>query len=162
MWLYRATGPDLLGNGNATRIANISKGFLLAVGKFGGKTPSPLEILAYIYAVLYSPSYRCRYGDFIRRNYPRVPLTSDRKLFEKLVGFGSDLIQLHLFRTAPPVTSTYPVAGSNVVSAAKFELASAPGIGRIRINKTQFIDGVATTVWDLQSAAIKSLSLRGG
>jgi hypothetical protein len=98
--------------------------------------------------VLYSPSYRCRYGDFTRRNYPRVLLTSDRKLFEKLVGFGSDLIQLHLFRTAPPVTSTYPVAGSNVVSAAKFELASAPGIGRIRINKTQFIDGVATTVWD--------------
>ena len=35
---------------------------------------SPEEILAYIYAVLYSPTYRERYYDFLKYDFPRIPL----------------------------------------------------------------------------------------
>ena len=35
---------------------------------------SPEEILAYIYAVLYSPTYRERYYEFLKYDFPRIPL----------------------------------------------------------------------------------------
>jgi hypothetical protein len=46
------------------------------------------------------------------------------------------------------VTSTFPIAGSNVIDAVKFVPSPTPGIGRISINKIQYIDNVSISVWD--------------
>ena len=37
----------------------------------------PVEVLAYIYAVLYSPTYRERYYEFLKYDFPRIPLPRD-------------------------------------------------------------------------------------
>ena len=34
---------------------------------------SPEEILGYIYAILHAPTYRTRYAEFLRIDFPRVP-----------------------------------------------------------------------------------------
>ena len=49
---------------------------------------SPEEILAYIYAILYSPTYRERYYDFLKHGYPRIPLPRDVGHFRKLSALG--------------------------------------------------------------------------
>jgi hypothetical protein len=57
---------------------------------------SPDELMNYVYAVLYSASYRHRYSEFLRRDFPRVPLTSSLQLFRSLAQFGSELVAVHL------------------------------------------------------------------
>ncbi len=42
-------------------------------------TFSPIDILDYIYAVLHSPSYRSKYINFLRIDFPKVPYPHKRK-----------------------------------------------------------------------------------
>ena len=46
--------------------------------------------------MFHSPTYRKRYAEFLKIDFPRVPLTSDKKLFWKLVELGRELVALHL------------------------------------------------------------------
>ncbi|MDD1444398.1 hypothetical protein MEO93_29490, partial [Dolichospermum sp. ST_sed3] len=36
----------------------------------------PLDIFCYIYAVLYCPTYRARYSEFLKIDFPRIPISS--------------------------------------------------------------------------------------
>src|SRR5712691_1651340 len=56
------------------------------------KTAGPEDVFAYAYAVFNTPSYRTRYTDFLKRDFPHLPLTSDLKLFAVLVAKGQELI----------------------------------------------------------------------
>ena len=47
----------------------------------------PDDVFNYIYAVLHSPQYRRRYADFLKSDFPRVPLTGDRVLGLRLLWF---------------------------------------------------------------------------
>ncbi len=56
----------------------------------------PLEILGYIYALLYSPNYRKRYEDFLKADYPKILFTKNKDLFRALSLLGIELIGLHV------------------------------------------------------------------
>ncbi|WP_187940475.1 type ISP restriction/modification enzyme [Helicobacter pylori] len=56
----------------------------------------PLEILGYIYALLYSPHYRKRYEDFLKADYPKILFTNNKDLFRALSLLGIELIGLHV------------------------------------------------------------------
>ncbi len=56
----------------------------------------PLEILGYIYALLYSPNYRKRYEEFLKADYPKILFTEDKDLFRALSLLGIELIGLHV------------------------------------------------------------------
>ncbi len=56
----------------------------------------PLEVLGYIYALLYSPNYRKRYEDFLKADYPRILFTNNKDLFRALSLLGIELIGLHV------------------------------------------------------------------
>ena len=56
----------------------------------------PEDIFSYMYAVFHSPTYRERYADFLKIDFPRLPLTSNAKLFRELCKLGGELIGLHL------------------------------------------------------------------
>ncbi|OKA00964.1 type ISP restriction/modification enzyme [Helicobacter pylori] len=56
----------------------------------------PLEILGYIYALLYSPNYRKRYKDFLKADYPKILFTKNKDLFRALSLLGIELIGLHV------------------------------------------------------------------
>jgi predicted helicase len=58
-------------------------------------TFAPIDILDYIYAVLHSPTYREKYKEFLKIDFPRVPYP-DKKTFWQLVEFGGKLRALHL------------------------------------------------------------------
>ena len=53
-------------------------------------TFGPEDVFDYIYAVFHSPTYRSRYSEFLRTDFPRVPLTSDPDLFRGLVSLGAN------------------------------------------------------------------------
>ena len=92
------------------------------------KTFGPEDVFNYIYAVFHSPTYRTRYGEFLKSDFPRVPLTSDVKQFRVLCGLGAELVALHLLESpklAKPI-ARYPVTGPNIVEKG-FPKYLAPG-----------------------------------
>ncbi len=82
------------------------------------KTFGPEDVFHYMYAVFHSPTYRSRYAEFLKIDFPRLPLTSDVELFVKLCGLGAELVALHLLESPalanPPVR--YPVKGDDTVA----------------------------------------------
>jgi hypothetical protein len=56
--------------------------------------------LNYVYAILYSPSYRSRYEDLLKMDYPRIPLAVDQNLLSCLAELGGGLVALHLLETS--------------------------------------------------------------
>ena len=108
------------------------------------KTFAPIDILDYIYAVLHSPSYRERYKEFLKIDFPRVPYPDDAKTFWKLVKLGEKLRLLHLMESVTPKKelANYDVNGNNVVE--KFEYTN----GKVKINDTQYFDNVPDLVWN--------------
>ncbi|MGL2523564.1 type ISP restriction/modification enzyme [Helicobacter pylori] len=56
----------------------------------------PLEVLGYIYALLYSLNYRKRYEDFLKADYPKILFTNNKDLFRALSLLGIELIGLHV------------------------------------------------------------------
>ena len=59
-------------------------------------TFGPEDVFHYIYAVFHSPTYRERYAEFLKIDFPRVPLSSSPELFRSLVAKGETLTALHL------------------------------------------------------------------
>jgi len=68
---------------------------------------TPEDIFHYAYAVFHSPGYRSRYAEFLKIDFPRLPLTSDLELFRALARLGGELTALHLLespKVAQPIT----------------------------------------------------------
>lgn len=59
-------------------------------------TFGPEDVFHYAYAVFHSPTYRERYAEFLKGDFPRLPLTTDLVLFNRLAQQGADLVALHL------------------------------------------------------------------
>jgi hypothetical protein len=116
---------------------------------------TPIDLLDYIYAVLHSPTYREKYKEFLKIDFPRVPYPTDKEQFWKLVDIGSQIRQLHLLETADNYITTYPVDGSNIVTrkmtknSIGFELTNEQEqTGRVWINDEQYFDGVPLVAWE--------------
>jgi hypothetical protein len=86
------------------------------------KTFAPIDILDYIYAVLHSPTYREKYKEFLKIDFPRVPYPKDKATFWKLVKLGGEIRQIHLLEspTVEKYITQYPIDGDNVVGKIKF------------------------------------------
>jgi type ISP restriction-modification system protein/N-6 DNA methylase len=134
---------DLLG-----RTPNVAPGLLARLGEAHGREPSPEELLAYVYAVLYSRAYRERYGALLCRGFPRIPLARDGRLFTALAGLGAELIDLHLLRApalAAPRSRLEPAGSGTLGKGTRVYL---PALGRVYVNaEGQFFDGIAPEVW---------------
>jgi predicted helicase len=113
------------------------------------KTFGPEDVFHYAYAVFHCPTYRSRYAEFLKIDFPRLPLTGDKALFARLAALGRELVGLHLLEHVPAPQATYPQAGDNLVarmgkSAYKSPTSEAPG--RVLVNDLQYFDNVPPEV----------------
>ena len=112
------------------------------------QTFGPEDILHYMYAVFHSPAYRSRYAEFLKMDFPRLPLTSDVSLFRSLCDLGRELTALHLMEKHPVAATGFPIAGESAVDVVRYtEPGQGSAVGRVWINKTQFFEGVPPEVW---------------
>ena len=103
----------------------------------------PQALFDYIYAVLHSPSYRERYKEFLKIDFPRIPYPTDWEKFRDLAELGEELRQLHLMEDLPSKTGvTFPVAGSLQVDCYRWQ------DNRVYINAEQYFDGVPESAWN--------------
>ena len=83
---------------------------------------APIDILDYIYAVLHSPTYREKYKEFLKIDFPRVPYPKNVNTFWQLVKLGGEIRQIHLLESpiVEKYMTQYPIDGDNVVGKIKF------------------------------------------
>lgn len=113
------------------------------------KDITPEDIFYYAYAVFHSPSYREFYAEFLKRDFPRLPLTGDIDLFRDLSDIGKELVALHLLDThdAPVLNhsiSPFPVVGNNIVQKVQY----VDTFHRVYINKDQYFENIPQNVWE--------------
>lgn len=143
--LYRCSG-GLLG-----REPNVEPAVLSHLAGLYGEEPAPELLLEYVYAVLYSPSYRQRYADLLRTDFPRIPFPHERERFLELSGHGAKLARLHLLDPQWVGSSSvrFLAEGSGKLAKAKRVLrAYRPDERRVYVNEEgQYFDNVAPEVW---------------
>lgn len=118
------------------RRPNLSQGLLnIITGKLG-YTPTPEAIFYYIYAIFHSPTYRTRYAEFLKIDFPRVPLTSNNQLFTQLAEYGEELVALHLMKSPKlnnPITKFVENNGDCIVDVGHPKYTN----GAVIINKKE-------------------------
>ena len=109
----------------------------------------PEDIFNYMYSVFYSPIYRERYAEFLKIDFPHLPLTSNAALFRELCKIGDRLVKLHLMESSGSLFPSYPARGDNLVDTVRY---TEPGQGweqgRVWINKVQYFEGVSPEIWN--------------
>jgi len=145
LYLYPSTiSPDMF---HQARQPNLAEWLLPKLSAAYGFTPAPEEVLAYLYAIFYSPTYRRRYAQELRTDFPRLPFTVDGALFRQMAALGQQLIDLHLLRHPSNTAGVkYQGQGSDLVEKVRYEAAT----GRVFINADKYFEGITPEMWEYQ------------
>lgn len=154
LYLYESDHEDDLEFGNSV---NMSPGFLVRLGEvidISGNDEasiSPEDAFNFAYALFHSQTYRDRYADFLKTDFPRIPLPGSSALFDDLVELGRQLIAVQLLDESKVPALRKPsirIAGSENTLVAtgypKFEN------GRIFINPKRWFEDVPEKIWNFR------------
>jgi len=135
--------PLYLYHGDGSKTSNLKPEIVDEIEKVVGKT-DPEDIFDYIYAVLHSPSYRGKYNEFLKLDFPRVPYPSDKKIFRQLVKLGRELRLLHLLESPKlgNFVTSFPESGSYEVEKIEYK------DGKVFINSEQYFGNTPETAWE--------------
>ncbi len=184
LYLYDHTPLEQKAGTRPGRHPNLARAFLTSLADRLGlkfvpegrgdrvKTYGPEDVLAYVYAILHSPTYRDRYRESLVGDFPRVPFPSDASLFLRLADLGSELMALHLMESPAlddfDTRVRYPQGGSNEVEPGHphYLAPSEPdprtgesvAAGRVYISRNepktgrhgQYFDGIPPEVWEFR------------
>ena len=139
----RSAGKNFFDSGDSL-VPNLQPEAVAKFEEAAGRKIAPEELFDYIYAMLHTPGYRQRYREFLKVDFPRIPLPRGGAHFEAMAEKGKALRKLHLLQDADrwALEATYPVAGSNAVEAVRWEDE------RVYINAQQHFGGVPCEVWE--------------
>ena len=107
-------------------------------------TFAPIDILDYIYGALHSNTYRTKYKEFLKIDFPRIPYPKDSDYFFKVAELGRQIREIHLFDS--PVlnnlVTSFPIDGDCKVIKPEYK------DGKVYINAAQYFDGVPEQAWN--------------
>lgn len=160
LYFYSLTGKEA--NFTAAFVIGIEKTLKLSFIHEGQGdlqvTVGPEDVFHYAYAVFHSPTYRRRYADFLKRDFPRLLLTANPALFQELCRLGAELTALHLLERDAPAIATYPMPGNDRVETIRYIKSTDDAPGRVWINATQYIQGIPPPVWSLHIGGYQVLA----
>lgn len=134
--------PLFIHNG-AEDVPNMIPTIVKRIEQSLGEEIKPIELFDYIYAVLHSPSYRERYKEFLKIDFPRIPYPTDTNIYHALAEKGTELRKLHLMENLPNSTGiSFPVSGTLQVDCCRWQ------DNRVYINAEQYFDGVPASAWN--------------
>ena len=135
LYLYSSDGE--------VRVPNLDKEILGKINTAIGEETTPEDLFDYIYAVLHSPSYRAKYKEFLKIDFPRIPYPENAEEYHRLAAIGEQLRKLHLMEDVPPTKhAQFNNPGSNVVDKPEYKG------GSVWINKEQCFEDVPETAWN--------------
>ena len=149
LYLYPTEGEEKLGE---TRKPNLDEKIWSKIDKCAKLKTTPEQVFDYIYGVLHTPSYREKYKEFLKIDFPRIPYPENKEEFERIVSIGNKLRKLHLMEEIPPQATSFDIEGDNAVSEIRFEKEIPDQVGedisgKVYINKTQYFGNVPELAW---------------
>lgn len=144
--------------------SNIAPAALAALAKAFGAKVEPVDVFAYVAALLACPAYTAKFKADLIRPGLRVPLTADAKLFAEAAALGRQVIWLHSFgerfadgkpagapRLPDDRKPDYPKTGaiSNKPEDFPDSLDFDAAKQRLKIG-TGYIDRVPPAVWEYE------------
>ncbi|GHQ01791.1 hypothetical protein VN0272_00320 [Helicobacter pylori] len=135
---------------------NFTPEFRSFIDKHYNHSFEPLEILGYIYALLYSPNYRKRYEDFLKTDFPKILFTKNKDLFRALSLLGIELIGLHVLNQESLNYSFKKLKDATIGESCYIEahernpIISKPSHNeqRLYINHSAYFSGVSQEIYD--------------
>lgn len=125
-----------------SQLANLNRSEYRRLTEKISYKPDSLDVIHYIYGVLSCVAYRTVFHDFLKDDFPRIPIPASDVEFNELKILGQRLSDLHTGAVHPKLVTTFPIAGTNEVSKERFD------DGRLYINKEQYVDNVPRNAWD--------------
>ena len=117
------------------------------------KNPTPESILGYMYGVLHSPTYRKKYGNFLKMDFPRVLFVEDPNIFETISKLGSELIDFHVMRKVPKLEIGEPISFSKKESKRNYTVETVdhdPKENRLYFNKKSYFEKTSKEIWEFK------------
>ncbi|MCL2246635.1 MAG: hypothetical protein FWC10_05940 [Lentimicrobiaceae bacterium] len=127
---------------------------ILEYDAYAGEVYVPTEhtekLFDYIYAILHSPSYREKYKEFLKIDFPCIPYPENAEQFNKMAVFGEKLRKLHLMENVEidNIVAAFPKSGSNTVENSFTEKSNDYRDNRVYINEEQYFDNVPKSAWN--------------
>ncbi len=149
LWIYTQNGDAFNGNGkHKTQVSNIQPKFEELLETTYNKKNITKKIFYYLYAVLYSTTYRESFPELLKIDYPKIPITRNVKLFEKLSKLGKELADLHLLKSSkinkPKVK--FQGKGNGEVDKPKYKEKEQI----LTINETQYFENISRELWEFK------------
>jgi predicted helicase len=113
------------------------------------KNFGPRDVFNYIYAVLHSPTYRGRYAEFLKSDFPRIPLPGSTVLFRDLVALGRQLVALHLLDEEEVPSIVNPE--TRFICRGETRVEKGYPIydnGKVMINSSCYFEDVTPDTWN--------------
>lgn len=122
---------------------NLNQCFVKKLTKNLSFAPKAQDIFDYCYASLFNLKYINEFNEFLKRDYPRVPIIKDEKQFYRFVELGKKLRDSHLMHT-------------NIIKNLSIESLNKDLLiehvqfvnNKIFINKNTALIGVSQEVWN--------------
>jgi hypothetical protein len=120
------------------------------------KSITPEQILCYMYAVFHSNTYRSKYMENLRLDFPRVPFTVDYDLFVKMGKLGKKLLDLHLLKSTEfeSLIAKFQGEGDNILENRIYDEKKK----RAYINEKQYFEGIGKDIWEFEIGGYQVLS----
>lgn len=129
---------------NGDKKPNINSDILSRLSSKFGRTVQSEEFFYYVYAVLHSRIYREKFAEFLKMDFPRIPLAHDYSTFSELSEIGKQLVELHLQKKTLETHTKFESEGENTVNFVKYSG------NQISINDIQSFQGIPSEVWEFQ------------
>ncbi len=146
LYIYPSRKKNRLFHPESTKgESNIKPNIIDSLSKVYKTEPSPEEIFYYIYAVLHSNTYRAKYAEFLKIDFPRLPFTKDHSVFTSMAQHGKGLVELHLLKSRglEPPLARFQGNGDNKVLKLLYNNKEK----HLYINPTQYFEGLPNDVW---------------
>lgn len=132
-------------------------------------TIGPEDLLYYTYSLFYSPTYRLRYSEQHKIDFPKLPLTSNKELFRNLAKKGNELVNLHLLGENPfdnsktifNETKKWNLKLSEIkLDKDKdwkvIDVKYIPTNKRVYVNEKQYFEGIEKEVWEFMTGGYQT------
>jgi predicted helicase len=108
------------------------------------------KILYYIFAILHSQEYRKKYAEFLKIDFPRIPMMENKDLFFKIAKIGEELANIHLLRFGKITLNTSKVTlhEGNMRDSLKIKKVQYSDKNQLWINNQTYFAGISTDVYE--------------
>lgn len=151
LWINET--PD--GNGFLADDSNINPEVMELYREVAGDEATPFRVHMYIYAVMYSPSFRAIFDENLKEDFIHIPYPTNTTSFRALSEKGEALLRLHTLSDSAldTLVTTFPLEGTNRVSRAigkgDWEVDEDNSTVRVWINDEQYFEGIPVEAWEL-------------